>query len=88
MEAWAVPFGALVVSLATLVFTGLSLRQRATEAHVDAVERGIRDDLASVKEKLRGCEEDRLRYLGDLKSLRDENLDLMRKLVRANGGTA
>ena len=88
METWAVPLGALIVSLATLVFTSVNVRQRATEAHVDAVERGIREELTAVKQKLAGCEEDRLRYLGDLKSLRDENLDLMRKLVRANGGTA
>lgn len=86
METWAVPLGALIVSLATLVFSSISLRQRATEAHVDAVERGIRDELAAVRAQLKGCEEDRLRYLGDLKSLRDENLDLMRKLVLANGG--
>ena len=90
METWAIPLGALIVSLATLIFTGMMMRQKAEVAQVASVEARIQraeDDLRRAADELRECRIDRERYLNDLKSLREENLELMKKAVWANGGT-
>jgi len=70
--------GALIVSLATLIFTGMSLRQRA---HVDRV--------AELERAVAACEKRDEQKAREISRLKDENFDLMRRLFdverRANG---
>ena len=92
METYAVPLGALIVSLATLIFTGLSLRGKAQEAHVESVDRRLADArdefdrrLGEADRRLAECERARDEFYRIIGQLKDDNLRLLQKLTR-NGG--
>ena len=85
METYAVPLGALIVSLATLVFTGLSLRGKAQEAHVESIDRNLADARAEIDRRLSECEKARDEFYRIIGQLKDDNLRLLQKLTK-NGG--
>lgn len=74
MEMWVIPLGALIVSLFTLMFGAVSLRDKATAAHANGLERRF----DRVESDLRDCVQERSR-------LERENLRLMRELLKASG---
>lgn len=81
------PLAALVVALAGLVYTffnGKAKRHQendiAYRERLEAEVSSLRDRVETLEEKVRECERDRER-------LYSENVDLMRRLVEANGGT-
>ncbi len=80
MELFAIPLGALLVSLATLVFTAMSLRQKADTGYVQSVESRVK----VAEDKLTKCEDAR-------DALQRENVELTRRLshveMKVNGGT-
>ena len=85
METYSVPLGALVVSLATLIFTGLSLRGKAQEAHVASIDRSLADARAEFDRRLAECERARDEFHQMIIELKDDNLRLLQKLTK-NGG--
>ena len=69
MESWAIPLAALVISMATLVFSAIGLRAKTDKSQIV----GIEDRLRLCEEACRRCEEDRVR-------LTNENVILMRRI--------
>lgn len=85
MEAWGPAVGALIVSLATLMLTALGMRSSRRELlHKTDVQdteslraeiRTLREEIHRVREELRKC-------LENCERLGDENIHLMRRLVK------
>jgi cell shape-determining protein MreC len=76
---WAVPLGALVVSLATLIFAAISTRRSAAERSVDLIQRRVREHserVAELERLLADSERQRRQLL-------EENLELMRMLRKS-----
>ena len=86
METYAVPLGALIVSLATLIFTGLTLRGKAQEAHVQTVEQQLTLRVSDLSREVEECKKARDRFEQQIGVLRDENLTLLQKLVKLENG--
>lgn len=74
-EPWAIPLAALIVSIAGIVFTWLTLRQTASNEYTQQLERRI--------EHLERELESALKLVA---STREENIDLLRRLFAATGG--
>lgn len=70
MEAYAIPLASFIVSLATLVFSAISLRKKANETEVEM----LRRRLTEIEIELKTCH-------ACMESLREENITLMKKLV-------
>ncbi len=75
IESWAIPAAALVVAVAGFAFTYLSLRQTASTAYIQQLERRVEHLESELKEALRLVQQ-----------TRDENVDLLRRLLQATGG--
>ena len=69
--AEAIPLGALIVSLSTLVYTSISIRRKANGEELDKLE----GRLDTVERKLAECEQHRAQLI-------TENVDLMRRVTR------
>jgi chaperonin cofactor prefoldin len=76
-----ITIGAIVISMTTLILTGLNMRKSATKEYVDQLENQIKDlreELKDLQFKYEKSEEHRTK-------LQDENVDLLKKLFLANG---
>ena len=80
MENLGLPLAALIISAGTLLFGALSLRQKASAAYVGTIEERI-SFLELENKELRKDVENCHR---DTKALREENVELMRRLIRAD----
>ena len=74
-----IPIAALIVSLAVLIMTWMSLRNKAELSYVK-----------SIDERLKDCENSKALIMREIewknnhiKTLEDKNLDLMQKLIDA-----
>ena len=74
-EPWVVPLSALIVSVAALLLTGLTMRHSASSEYVRSLEARI--------ERLERELTDTKRQLADA---RDENASLYQRLFKASGG--
>lgn len=75
--ATSLPYVAIAVAIATFV---ASQREFGRRAKVDYV--------AGLEERIEECEKDRKDLRVKLQQLRDENVDLMRRVVRVENGGA
>lgn len=86
---WLVPAGALIVSVATLVLTSLSLNYKASTARVSSIDERMRDQnhrIESLITRVEACEHDRYELRERSLVLQAENVDLQR-VVAANALT-
>ena len=67
----AIALGSLAISLATIIISWIAFKQKVDHEYVD----GIENRLHRCEEEMRKCHEERQR-------LRDENIDLMRRLIK------
>lgn len=74
-EPWAIPLAALIISCAGIAFTWLTLRQTASVAYTQQLERRI----THLERELELA-------LQLVRTTREENLDLLRRLLVASGG--
>jgi len=70
IESWAVPLAALIVSLTALLYAVLSGRAKASADYVRVLEARV----THAEESLRECR-------AESAKLREENFDLMRRLM-------
>lgn len=89
MSEWApwIPAGALIISVGTLLFAALGLRNKATKDYVEQ----LKDQLAASEEESRKCHELLEQYDRERKELRADNYELMRRIIgmpakKAEGG--
>lgn len=75
LEPWAIPLAALIVSIAGIVFTFLSQRATASTAYIQQLERRVEH-----------LERELEHALALVKETREENVDLLRRLLQASGG--
>ncbi len=74
----AIPVAAVVISLATLIMTGLSLRGKASKEHLTETDERIKQmmsEISILQKRIEECE--RIR-----KELFDNNVELMKKLIK------
>ena len=93
MESWAVPLGALVVSVGALLYATLTGRQKADLSTLERSERVTEAKIASLETEVARCHDERdgLRVecdglRRDIRALRDENIDLMKRVLRLENG--
>ena len=72
-----VAMGALSVSVATVILTGITMRRSAQRDQVEANVRRLNDH----EQRLRDCEDARKMLKIDVDRLTRENVELMRQLV-------
>lgn len=77
MENFGLPLAALIISAGTLIFGAISLRQKASTSYVESLEEQVKLCQAETKELRKAVEE----CHHNMRTLRDENIELMRKLV-------
>lgn len=75
IESWSIALGALFVAIVALGFTYLQIRHSVKSSYVTQLERRVENLEAQLTASLKLIE-----------SLRDENVDLMRRLFHATGG--
>ncbi len=79
---YSIPLGALIVSVAALVY-GMS---RGKSGTVGEIEKAMNDRIADLLEQLASAKIDNLECARRCDDLRTENIDLMRRLVRLENG--
>lgn len=87
MESFAVPLGALIVSLASLVFTAISLRDKADDKHVTSVEERLKVAEAALQQCEAGRETDRLERVQFREEVAFWQKKVMQIESKMNGGT-
>lgn len=80
--ALAIAFGSLFAALVPLWATWVTTKGRSDEDYTRRLEQRLRD----TDQRLDDCQRELERALDTIKELRDENLDLMRRVMKANGG--
>ena len=74
---YTIPLAALIVSITTLIITGLSLRKKANQETTNEMQNTIkqlRDDTIRLDERLKECERIRIQLFG-------ENVELLKKVI-------
>lgn len=81
---WAIPVASAIVSLATLIYAAIGVRGAADARHVANLETELGEERRareSMEGRLTACENDRERLHGELKSMREREVELMRLIV-------
>ncbi len=77
MESYWIAAAAAIISLATLILSGLSLRNKAGVDYVDSLE----DRVTRAEEALERCRESEKYYKGVCENLERQNMNLMKMVV-------
>ena len=87
METWAVPLGALIVSLATLIFAAISLRGKANLDHTNGIDRRVERQGVELQRVIAAeaqCQKEKADAYREIAALHRENVDLMRRVINAD----
>lgn len=74
-EPWAIPLAALIIAVAGIIFTVVSLRRTASTAYINQLER-----------RIELLEKQLVKAMDENAALRSENYDLLQRLFHATGG--
>jgi hypothetical protein len=75
LEPWAIPLAALIISIAALAYTILTSRHSATHVYAQQLERRVEH-----------LERELEHALELVRTTKEENIDLLRRLFQATGG--
>ncbi len=84
-SAYSIPIAALIISVATLVYSGLSIRQKSEVDQEGLLYERIDDlegRLAVAETHTESCEKRCAALERKMKDLKDENFSLMRRVLR------
>ena len=74
---------ALFLSMATLIFGALGLRNRSTKDYIESLERRI----AAAEKEIKECHDRHVKLESDYRETRQDNYELMRRLLARDSST-